>query len=418
MAKSLFPKDFLWGASTASHQVDGGSNNQWTRWEIEHADELADSAKQRLDWLPNWDTIKEQATKPSNYMSHDGIQHSERYEEDFDLIKKLQLNAYRFGVEWARLEPREGEWDEEVVEHYRKYIAALKKRNIEPVLNIWHWTQPTWFEDKGGWTNKRNISCFERFVAKVIDEYGNDLRYVITLNEPNVYTSFSYLTGEWPPQAKSKIGFFKVYRNLATAHKRAYKIIKHRQPSVQVGIAAQLANIQAKRPHTMIDEVTTQYMRYYWNWWFINKTKNYHDYIGFNYYFTDYYKGLWRDNPQVPKSDLGWYMEPEGLYPILLRVWAHYKKPILITENGVADAGDQYRQWWLAETIVAMEKAISEGVEIKGYFHWSLLDNFEWAYGWWPRFGLIAIDREHNYKRSIRPSAKWWAKWLANIRED
>lgn len=105
-------------------------------------------------------------------------------------------------------------------------------------------------------------------------------------------------------------------------------------------------------------------------------------------------------------------MEPEGLYPLLLRTWAHYKKPIIVTENGVADAEDQYRQWWLEETVVAMEKALSEGVQLIGYFHWSLLDNFEWAYGWWPKFGLVEVDRKNGMKRNVRPSARWYAKTI------
>ncbi len=413
--KPLFPKDFMWGASTASHQVEGNTNNQWTQWELQNAAELAKTAKQRLDWIPAWDDVKDQATKPENYVSGEGVQHLIRYKEDFDLLKKLQLNSFRFGIEWSRLQPKQGEFDQAVVEHYRTYLQELKKRGIEPVLNIWHWTHPLWFDELGGWTKRKNIKYFEEYVQKIADEFANEITYVITLNEPNVYTAFSFLNGEWPPQKRNWWIAYKVYGNLAYGHKCAYKILKHRKPSLQIGVAAQLANVQAKRPHAIIDGITTQWMRYYWNWQFLNRIRNHQDYVGFNYYFSDYYKGLWRKNPEVPKSDLGWYMEPEGLYPLLLRVWAHYKKPMIITENGVADANDQYRQWWLAESVVAMERALSEGVELKGYFHWSLLDNFEWRYGWWPKFGLIEVDREHGFKRTIRPSAKWWANWLKNL---
>jgi len=156
-------------------------------------------------------------------------------------------------------------------------------------------------------------------------------------------------------------------------------------------------------------------MRFFWNWWFYNRIRKTQDFIGFNYYFTDYYRVIHRDNPEVPTNDLGWYMEPEGLYPLLLRVWARYRKPIIITENGVADGHDQYRQWWLGESIVAMERALSEGVRLVGYYHWSLLDNFEWAYGCWPKFGLVEVDRK-TMKRTIRPSAKWFAKEVKRIR--
>ncbi len=411
MSKTNFPKDFYWGASTASHQVEGGTHNQWTVWELAHAQHLARTAKQRLDTVPAWEDIKDTATRADNYVSDKGIEHFKRYESDFDLAKDLQLNALRFGIEWSRLEPEEGEWDEATVEHYRKYIAELRKRSIEPFLNIWHWTVPVWFEDMGGFTKRANLKYFLRFVQKIADEFGSDLNYVITLNEPNVFTSFGYITGEWPPAQRSYHNAIKVYWHLVVAHKKSYKILKSKNPHIQVGVAAQLANIQAKRPHNWIDHVSTKVMRYAWNWWFLHRIRKQQDFIGFNYYFTDYYQNFRKENPTVPLSDLGWYMEPEGLYPLLLRVWSRYKKPIFVTENGVADSKDQYRRWWLEETIVAMERALSEGVELKGYLHWSLLDNFEWAYGWWPKFGLIEVDRK-TMKRTIRPSAKWLAEFL------
>jgi beta-glucosidase len=203
---------------------------------------------------------------------------------------------------------------------------------------------------------------------------------------------------------------------LILAHRQAYKSLKKTNPHLQVGIANQLANIQAKRPHNFFDELSTKVMRYGWNWWFLRRVRHYQDFVGVNYYFTDYYTGmLQRQNPKIPLNDLGWYMEPEGLYPLLLRTWARFKKPIIVTENGVADGGDQYRQWWLEESLIAMERATSEGVKIMGYFHWSLLDNFEWSTGWWPRFGLVAVDRKHNMKRTIRPSAKWFAKRIKKL---
>lgn len=412
----VFPKNFFWGASTASHQVEGRTVNQWSEWELAHAKEMAQTAHERLSWLPNWSQIKASAENPENYVSGKGVEHYSRYREDFDILKQLNLNAFRFGIEWSRLEPEEGKWDETEVEHYKSYIKELRSRHIEPVLNIWHWTMPTWFTDKGGFEKRSNVHYFERLVQKVADEFADDLTYIITLNETNVYSSFSYITGEWPPNRKNFYQFWKVYGNLVRAHKRAYKILKTKKPGLKIGIAQQLANIQAKRPHNFFDELSTKWMRYFWNWSFLKRIKNQQDFIGFNYYFSDYYTGLAkRQNPKVPVSDLGWYMEPEGLYPLLLRVWARFKKPIFITENGVADANDEYRRWWLEETMIAMERAISEGVDLRGYFHWSLLDNFEWAYGWWPKFGLVEVDREHGMKRTIRPSAKWWADELKKL---
>lgn len=412
----VFPDQFFWGASTASHQVEGGNQNQWTVWEQENAKELAQLAHRRLSYLPNWSEIKTQAEQPENYVSGKGVEHYRRYKKDFDLLDELNLNSFRFGVEWSRLEPEPGKWNAEEFAHYKRYIAELRRRNIEPFLNIWHWTVPTWFADEGGFEKRANLKYFDRFVEKLAEELLDDITYVITLNEPNVYASFSYLTGEWPPQKKNPLTFMKVYWNLTRAHRRAYRILKRAKPHLQIGLAAQLANMQAKRPHSVMDGLSTKWMRYFWNWWFLNRVRRYQDFVGFNYYFTDYYtKLVKRSNPEVPVSDLGWYMEPEGLYPILLRLWSHYKKPIFVTENGVADADDQYRRWWIEETIVAMERALSEGVDIRGYFYWSLLDNFEWKYGWWPKFGLVEVDRENGMKRSIRPSAKWFAEKIENI---
>ena len=416
--KSKFPKNFLWGASTASHQVEGKNHNQWSVWELTVASEQAQTAKKRLSWLPGWKDIESEATKPQNYVSGLGVEHYSRYKSDFNLAKKLNLNSMRFGIEWARIEPEEGVWDKKEIEHYKEYIRSMRENGLEPVLNTWHWTVPVWFEQKGGFKRGKNIRYFERFVQKIADELLSGVKFVITLNEPNVYTSFSYLTGEWPPQEKNWWAALNVYWNLVVAHKRAYKVLKRKKPSLQVGIAAQLANIQAKRPHNTFDIVATKWMRYLWNWWFLNRIKRQQDFIGFNYYFTDYYKGFKRDNPSVPVNDLGWYMEPEGLYPILLRVHAHYKKPIMVTENGVADADDQYRQWWLQETMVAMERALSEGVDIRGYLHWSLLDNFEWAYGWWPKFGLIEVDRRNGMKRKVRKSAQWYGSRIAKEQKE
>lgn len=407
-----FPDDFLWGASTASHQVEGGTLNQWTVWELASASHLAKTAHKKLGHLPNWPQVRIAAEKPSNYVSANGVKHFQLYKQDFDILAKLNFNAFRFGIEWSRIEPYQGQWNDEAIKHYGEYIHELKQRNIEPVLNLWHWTHPTWFEDRGGFAKRSNLKYFYRFAQKIADEFGKDLSYVITLNEPNVYATFSYLKGEWPPNQKSHLATIAVYLNFISAHKKTYKIFKRNHKSLQVGVAAQLANIQAKRPHNILDVTATKIMRAVWNWWFLKRIRNYQDFVGINYYFSDYYKGFRVDNPKLPLSDVGWYMEPEGLYPLLLRAWAHFKKPIIITENGVADENDQYRQWWIQETIIAMERALSEGVKLKGYFHWSLLDNFEWAYGWWPKFGLVEVDRQNGMKRKIRPSALWFASQI------
>ena len=412
----------MWGASTSAHQVEGGTLNQWSVWEPEHASQLAKSAHKRLAHLPIWDEIKNQAQDPANYISGRGVDHYRRYRDDFDIAESLNLNAFRFSFEWSRLEPEEGQWDAVAIEHYKEYIRELKARGLKPFATLWHSSLPVWFAAKGGFAKHANLRYFDRYIAKIADEFVGELDHVVTINEPNVYTTYSYLVTDltsgaaWPPGERNFWRFGWTYWNLTKAHRRAYKILKLAKPSLRVGVSMQLANIQAKRPHDIIDELSTKAMRYAWNWWFLFRIRRQQDFIGLNYYFSDYYSSLLKtENPSVPVSDMGWYMEPEGLYPLLLRAWAHFGKPIFITESGVADQHDQYRRWWIEESIIAMERALSEGVKLEGYFHWSLLDNFEWTMGWWPKFGLVQVDCEHGMKRTVRASAQWFAEKIESL---
>ena len=431
--KVNLPKNFLWGASVSAHQTEGGNHNQWTVWELGHAAELAKKAERHYHYLPRevWKRIKHQASDPNNYISGRGVDHYNRYEEDFDILKSLNLNSFRFGIEWSRIEPDEGVWNQAEIDHYKKYIEEMKKRGIKPVLNLWHWTVPVWFETKGGFEKRRNLKYFLRFVDKISHDLISPCHTLITINEPNSYAAASFTEGRWPPGKHNPILTSRVMYNLMLAHKRTYKLIKTRHPHVQIGLASQIRNIQPRRPANIIDRAVSRWAAYVWNWWFYDRTKKYQDFIGFNYYFTDYLKGFIESNPKrimakhikggdisfsklanpdSPVNDMGWYMEPEGLYHVAMAAHRRYKKPIIITENGVADALDQYRKWWIGECLDAMEKANSSGAQVVGYFHWSLLDNFEWADGWWPKFGLVEVDRQNGMKRKVRESAKWLAK--------
>lgn len=417
MSKNPFPKDFYWGASTASHQVEGGNHNQWTVWELGHASELARDAAKRLDWLPNWDKIRDQAEDPHNYVSGKGVDHYRLYREDFDLINKLNLNAFRFSIEWSRIEPEEGKWDMAAIKHYQTYIKELRKRGIEPFLNIWHWTNPIWFEEKGGFSKRANLHYFEEFVAKVVETLCDDVTYVITLNEITSYLTSAYITGTHPPQEKSILKGLWLYHNFITLQKRCYKILKSAKPSLQVGVAQPMTANTPARPGNYLDRLVCWGTKYFWDEWFFARSRKAHDFIGMNFYFTNYLKGAKLSNPETPLSDVGWYMEPARIYDILIRMNRRFKKPLIITESGLADAADKHRTWWLQETIKAIHKAMAEGAQVKGYFHWSLLDNFEWAYGWWPKFGLIEVDRANGMKRTIRPSAQWLAAYLGKIKK-
>lgn len=414
---SAFSKDFLWGASTAAHQVEGGQLNDWTEWEKVHAKRLAHKYSQRFSSLPAWPSIKLQAQNPGNYISGDAVDHYHLYKKDFDLLKQIGLNSFRFGIEWARIEPQEGKWSQEAIEHYHKYIKTLKSYNLKIIPTLWHWTLPQWFARKGGFNRASNIAYFLRFTKKIMKEYGFAFDYIITLNEPNIYSGTAYLIGSKPPQQKSILAFLTTYANLVSAHKQAYKIIKRAQPKAQVGVSMATCNFQPLRPSKVTDKLAAKAAEYGWNFWFLDQIKECQDFVGVNYYQTMYLSLGGIKNPASPTDDMGRYLEPKGLLPLLKRIDSRYKKPIIITENGVIDAQDRYRKWWLAETIKSMDKALECGVDLRGYLHWSLVDNFEWEYGWWPKFGLVAVDRQNNMHRTIKPSAKWLARQLRPLND-
>lgn len=412
--EQLFPEDFLWGASTSGHQVEGGNYDQWTIWELAHAKELAAGSEKRLSNLPDWPAIKAEASQPDNYISGKGVDHYHKYREDFAIVRKLNLNSLRFTVEWSRLEPEAGVWDEREVDHYHNYIAELKKQGIEPVLTLWHWTHPAWFEDRGGFGRKENLSFWMRFVQKVADEFGSEVRYILTVNEPNIYVVYREFNGNVhvPPQAPLPQRLLMFWR-LIKAHKLAYRVLKRTNPALQISAAVQIGNNEVK-PRKFTGKLAAWGVNKL-NYFFYDRTRRYNDFIGFNYYFTVYFDGFKTKQPAKPLSDLGWYMEPGGVGEVATKLWLRYHKPVMVTENGLADDADEQRQWWLKETMIALVKAQNAGVKLIGYMHWSLLDNFEWSYGWWPHFGLVKVDREGGMKRIVRPSAVWWSKQLAAV---
>ena len=412
MQKRAFPTGFLWGAAVAAHQVEGGNHNQWTEWEHSSATKLGEATKRRHASLPSWTYIKSAVHDHTNYLSGAGVEHFQRYKEDFKLLKQLNMNAFRFSIEWSRIEPEEGTWNQEAIEYYRQYLHELKRHGVTPIVTLWHWTVPVWFTQKGEFERRRNLRYFERFVGKIAEELGDLFQYVTLLNEPTVHVSESYIRGNRPPERKSIFLAARVCRNLVTAHRRCYKILKRTCPDSHVGIAFGLSDIRPARRGFTLNSLAVTLMRYIANWWFLDRIRNQLDFIGVNYYFTSYIDLCGRlRNPPKPLSDLGWYMEPAGIYRILLNTWRRYRKPLIVTENGLADNADTYRAWWIQETLDALKRALNAGVDLRGYLHWSLLDNFEWEHGYWPKFGLIAVDRS-TMERTIRPSARWFAEYI------
>ncbi len=389
--KIEFPNNFFWGAAASAHQIEGGNVNNWSEWEKGSAEDLAKKAEK---YWQSWQKEKfPEMLWTGNYISGRACDHYHRFKEDFDIAKSLNHNAHRFSIEWSRIEPKQSRIDQKEIEHYRQVLLALKERNIEPFVTLYHWPLPIWLAQKGGWLNPKTPYYFDRYVKIIGENLFNEVKFWITLNEPNVYASNSYLKGNWPPQKKSIFKYQKVINQLIKAHQLAYKSLHLIDLDCQVGIAKN--NIYFEN---------IPFADYFWNKYFLNRIKDQQDFIGLQYYF---HSRLFR-NKNKSVSDLGWEIYPKGIYHVLKGL-KKYKKPIYITENGLADADDNKRAKFIKDHLIWIHKAIEEGVDVGGYFYWSLLDNFEWDKGFWPRFGLVEVDYK-TFERKIRPSAYEYAK--------
>jgi len=392
-----FPADFYFGASTSSHQVEGGCLNDWSEWEKRNAKRLAGESV-KFSNLKSWSRIELEAIEPENYISGIAADHYTRYEEDLDIAGKIGINAYRFSIEWSRVEPMRGVWDPDQINHYSKMIAAMRERGIEPFVTIWHWTLPLWLSGIGGVTHRDFPELFSRFAAKLAEEFSGQVKYFITINEPEIYSLNGYLKGVWPPQKKGFRWYKKSINSLISSHILAYDEIKKRIPDSVVGPACNMANFESGKG--FVNRIITTFAERFWNRYFINHVKSKIDFIGVNYYFHNRINYGFNKNENKSVSDLGWELYPQGIEQVLDNLKG-YNLPIYITENGLADQCDEHRAWFIEVTLRSVMKSIENGTNVKGYFHWSLMDNFEWDKGFWPRFGLIEIDRK-DLSRRIR----------------
>lgn len=413
--KLTFSKKFLWGAASSAHQVEGGNHNQWSVWELENAKSKAAQARHQWEDLENWPEIEAQAKNPNNYVSGKATDHYDRYEEDFDLLQKMNMNAFRFSVEWSRVEPEEGAWNVEAIDHYKKYAAELKKRGIEPMVTLFHFTLPVWFTARGGFEKRANVKYFVRFAQKIVSELGANVRLVLTINEPSVYAYESYLVGNWPPNQTSRRTYWHVLRNLAHAHNQAADAIHAINRRYRVSLAKNSTYVYAG-DDAWLSRKYAGILQYATDDYFLKKVAKRCDFLGMNYYFSDRVYGYRVHNPEEKVSDLGWDLAPANIQHSLERLHEKYNLPIIVTENGLADAADSQRKWWLTQTLIGMQKALDNGVKLEGYFHWSLTDNFEWDKGFWPRFGLAEVEYD-TLERKLRTSALWFSKIIKHIRE-
>lgn len=407
MPKLPFPAGFLWGAATAAHQVEGGMYNDWSEWEKTNAERLARESEASFTWNPHWKKFEKEATDPKNYISDTACDHYHRFTEDFDLAKSLHHNAHRFSIEWARVEPTEGEFDEQEIGHYRQVLRALRERGLEPFVTLFHFTLPLWLAEKGGVLSSDFPRLFARYGEKMAEALGENVRFWVTINEPDVYAGGAYLKGIWPPMRRNVFAFFAAQKKQADAHALAYSAIKSISPTAQVGIAKHNLWFEAAR-NAPVNRLLKKLADSIWNEWFLRKITDCQDFIGLNHYHHHRIDWGYSKNKNEIQTDFGWEYYPESLYHAITEL-KHYNKPIYITENGIADASDELRQKFIPAALAAMQRAIMDGADVRGYFYWSLLDNFEWDKGFFLHFGLIAVDRTTE-TRTIRPSAYAYAK--------
>lgn len=395
MTKKEFPASFYWGSATASYQVEGGiENNDWAK-------------AGREGRVP----VCGQACK-----------HYELFREDFALAKKLGHTAHRFSVEWSRIEPEEGKFNEEAILHYREVLLSLKEQGLKPFITLWHFTLPLWFSERGNFEKDDAPQIFARYSAFVVSRLGDLCEHFSTMNEPMVFASNGWLRGSWPPfqrfiltdlikitnsgrQYEAKINkglsaffaYLKVAKNLAKAHNLAYSEIKKISPKTEVSVVKHVIVFDSNgNPFNKIKAYVSNYL---WTHKFMNRVKNHCDEIGLNYYFYTKFgdKRVWR------KTDMDWNFAPEHIYDAL-KILAIYKKPLFVSEAGLADAEDSGREEYIKKQVAAVWQIIQEGVEVRGHLYWSFMDNYEWALGFEKRFGLVEIDYQ-SFERKVRPSA-------------
>ncbi len=405
---------FIFGVSTAAHQVEGGNTNDWSAWELKNANRLAKESAHKFEKVvPDWEAIEPEATDPKNYISGNAADHYNKFIEDIEIMKSLGVDAYRFSIEWSRIEPTEGKWDEREIQHYFEVLDKLKEVGITPWVTLWHRTNPLWIRDIGDWSNSKTVDYYLRFVEKMVQTYRGRVKHWMTLNEPIMSLGGGYLTGEYPPNKKNPITAYKVLKNFAIAHNKAYKLIHTYQEDAFVGIPHAGFYLEAFEDK-LVNRLTVKLGHYLANWLFLDKLVGNLDFIGVQYYtrgIVDWFK-------QVPgpgeKTDMGWEVYPIGLRKFMEIAWRRYHIPMIVTENGVTDSKDRIRAKAIEDHVSQIMKAREEGIDVRGYFYWSLLDNLEWDKGFWPKFGLVEVDRI-NMHRTVRPSAQKYKEIIKKI---
>lgn len=407
-ATFTFPAGFLWGTATAAHQVEGkNNNNNWSAWEeLPGRIHNGDKAGLACDWWGG------------------------RWRDDFDRALETGQNAHRLSIEWSRIQPAPDRWNEDALDVYREILRGLYQRSMTPLVTLHHFTDPLWLAEQGGWENDQTPGLFEAFVRKVVEALQGYCSTWVTINEPNVYTYGGYLGGGFPPGKNDTGAAFRVLTNMLRGHALAYRAIKAVQREARVGLAMNIRPMKAARSWmpldgpiagmldqnfnaSFLDALTNGRFRFAFRSTRVPEAVGTQDFVGVNYYTADlvafsllkagdfFNRRFYPEN--APLSGTGFIAhQPDEFFRVLK--WAKgYNLPILVTENGVEDQDDILRPRYIIEHLHQLWRAVQFNWPIKGYFHWSLVDNFEWERGWSQRFGLWGLDLE-TQKRIRRSS--------------
>ena len=400
-----FPSDFNWGTATAAHQIEGNNANNWSSFEERTG--IEKSAK--------------------------ACEHWQRWREDFNLLSELGVDSYRFSIEWSRIEPEQGEWNEAVVSTYSEMVDNLLQRGIKPMVTLHHFTHPIWFEELGGFSKKENLEHWVNYCERIFDVLSDRVKDWCTINEPEVFSIMGYFMGLFPPGRKSIHKTLRVMRNMMSAHALAYRSLKLRRPDTRIGLAKNVTLFDPLRRWNLAHWITAKVLNHLWNGIWISSIKRGRmlgrrveyakgsvDFVGLNYYTHVLASPFMPRTIEVdlPKrehqtmTEFGYPMYAEGLHRAIEMV-AVLKVPIEITENGVADESDSLRPEHLRRHLLVLSQAIEEGYDIHSYHHWSLMDNFEWAEGYKLRFGLFHVDYE-TQERTMRESGRIFKEYITN----
>jgi beta-glucosidase len=376
-----FPDGFLWGVAAAAHQIEGGNwNNDW--WAFEH-----------------------QAGTPCQEPSGDCCDSYHRYADDIALVRDLGFGAYRFSIEWSRIEPEDGEFSRGALDHYRRMLAECHEQSVQPVVTFHHFSTPRWMAALGGWETRDVVDRFARFCERAAAHLGDLVAIGCTINEPNIVSLMGYLMGMFPPGRSDRDAYAAVNDNMKAAHRRAYEVLKAGPGNFPVGLCVAMGDWWAEPG----GEEALAETRWTHEGQYLEITDG-DDYVGVQAYSRTRVSERGRvvgpeEGVEVVPS-MGYELWPDAL-EVAIRYAADLARiPVYVTENGLGHDDDGKRIAYVTAALEGLGRCLADGLDVRGYFYWSLLDNFEWALGYGPRFGLVSVDRT-TFTRTPKPSAGW-----------